>query len=188
MPIMMTRLTALSVFVFLLATITDLTTAQNAVEKPTKENEPFKISARYHIENGTNEGYMIVKIELPKGSYIYGLGQKRPLIPSKLELKTDRHISKTKSFSPDQSPKITENDPIFKTRLEKHTGVIQFYAPITVANVEQFKTYTPTVIYSGQVCSDAGFCQSIRKREVSAKFEGFFDRQARNTLPGTRKK
>lgn len=148
---------------------------------------PLKMSARYHIESGSTSGFLIVKIEIPKGSYIYGLTQTKPLLPSKLTLKQNSRIQ-VKAFSPDQKPKVIENDPIFKTRLEKHMGTVQFFAPIQVTGANDLDKLKPTVLFSGQVCSEQGYCQTIKNQTISAKFEGFFQREARKTAPTSRGK
>lgn len=142
---------------------------------------PLKFSSRYHIETGSKSGFLIVKVDIPEGSYIYGLSQKKPLIPSKITLQSDQRI-KLMAFQPDKSPKVIENDPIFRTRLEKHTGTVQFFAPIEVANVDDLEKFQPTILFSGQVCSEKGFCQSVRNQPISSKFAGFFQREARKTF------
>ena len=48
------------------------------------ENTPVKLSARFHVEKGKTKGFLIVRAEIKKGSYIYGLSQKKPLIPTKM--------------------------------------------------------------------------------------------------------
>ena len=75
---------------------------------------------------------------------------------------------------------------MFKTRVEKHTGTVQFYAPIEIAAGVDPSKLKPTIQFSGQVCSDAGYCMPIDKRKVVAKFAGFFDRQAKG-LPNKAK-
>ncbi|MEM9410434.1 MAG: hypothetical protein AAGA30_04940, partial [Planctomycetota bacterium] len=34
-------------------------------------DDPVNLTARFHIESGTNQGYVIVKFEIPDGSYLY---------------------------------------------------------------------------------------------------------------------
>lgn len=164
-----------------------LTTATGQVFNQS-DSEDIKLSARYHIEDGTKKGFIIVKAEIPNGSYIYSLSQKSPLIPSRLTFKKDDRFKANGKFKPDNKPKVIENDPIFRTRLEKHVGVVQFYIPIEVKSVKDFKSFKPTILYSGQVCSEKGFCKPINNMAVQAKFAGFFQREAKKPILGIREK
>ena len=115
------------------------------------------MSARFHIESGKDTGFLIVKMVIPKGSHIYGLSQKKPLSPSKLTVKNSNRLVAAKKFKTDRKPKVIENDPIFKTRVEKHMGTVQFFVPIRVDTSTEMSSLKPEVVFSGQLCSDEGF-------------------------------
>ena len=142
------------------------------------------MSARFHVESGKETGFLIVKMVIPKGSHIYGLNQKKPLSPSKLSVKNTNQLVAAKKFKTDRKPKVIENDPIFQTRVEKHSGTVQFFVPIRVDASTDMKTLKPEVVFSGQICSDEGFCQLVNNKTVKAEFAGFFQRQAKK-LPST---
>lgn len=158
----------------------------------TTAEDQLKVSARYHIESGSNKGFLIVKIHVPDGSYIYSTTQAKPLLPSRLKVAGNKQFVADKKFSPDKQPKVIEHDPLFKTRVEKHFGTVQFYVPIKVdpnANLEKLQ---PEIQYFGQVCSDQGFCKQIDGLKAQAKFSGYYqpstERTARLQLPFMKEK
>ncbi len=164
----------------------DLAIAQLGLNQ--KADDDLQMSARFHLETGTAKGFLIVKIKIPNDSYIYSLTQSSPLLPSKLSVATSKQfIAKTK-FQPDKQPKVIERDPVFETRVEKHSGTVQFYVPIKIAPKTDLKTFKPTVLYSGQICSDRGFCKQINNKTVQAKFAGYYQREAKMQLPIIKKK
>ena len=147
------------------------------------DSEEIKISARYHIQTGTDQGFLIVKLVIPDGNYIYSTTQTEPLIPSKFVVKASPQFSVGKKFKSDKQPKVIKQDPVLNARLEKHSGTVQFYAPIKVASGTNHKLAQPEVTFSGQVCSDQGFCVPINGMITKAKFAGFYERQAKSGVP-----
>ena len=141
--------------------------------------QEVKFSARFHIEKGKQRGFVIVRADIKKGCYIYGLKQTKPLLPSKLELTKIPQLKMSGKFKADKPAKVIDNDPIFKTRVEKHVGTVQFYVPIEIASGVDPAKIQPLVLFSGQVCSDEGYCAPINKQKITAKFAGFFERQAK---------
>ena len=109
--------------------------------------------------------------------------QTKPLMPSKLAIKPSKEFAIGKKFKSDKQPKVIEKDPLFQARLEKHTGTVQFYVPIRMTNVTNLKSIQPEVTFSGQLCSDAGYCVPIKGITAKAKFAGFFQREAKNSVP-----
>ena len=106
--------------------------------RPTTTNQqeasaPYKISSRFHVQKGTQTGYLIVKVELPKGSYIHSTTQKAPLRPSKIAVAESKQFRINGKFAPDQLPTVIEKDPVFEQRLEKHMDVVQFFAIVQIA-------------------------------------------------------
>ena len=151
-------------------------------------NETVKVSARYHLQSGTMQGFLIVKLEIPDGSYIYSTTQKAPLKPSRLTVKPSKQYSTGKQFRSDKQPTVIENDPDFQCRLEKHSGTVQFYVPIKLASNTTPKMIMPEITFSGQVCSQRGYCVPIKGTSTKAKFAGFFERQAKNSVPPLKQK
>ena len=177
-PFFLTLVVAIS---FLL---TDSVTAQFELQS---ENE-VKVTARYHIESGKNNGFLIVKLDISPGSYIYSMTQGEPLQPSKLVVKSSKAFTVGKKFKCDKQPQVIEKDPVFQTRLEKHSGTVQFYVPIRLTSVTTPKSVRPEITFSGQVCSDQGYCVPISGITAKAKFAGFFEREAKNSVPPLKQK
>jgi hypothetical protein len=120
-----------------------------------------------------------VKLDIPESNHIYGLNQKSPLIPSKLVVEPNDKFRVKKSFKADTEPEVVENDPVFEIRVEKHSGSVQFYVPFTIDPAVRPETLHLEVKYSGQMCSDLGFCKMINNQKVVAKFAGYFEREAK---------
>jgi len=166
--------------------------------QPAKQSsqDELNVSARYHIEQGTEKGFLIVKMRVPQDSYIYSLTQSSPLLPSKLKVAGTEQFVVGKKFTADKKPKVIEHDPLFETRVEKHSGSVQFYVPIKVAQGANLESLQPEVQYSGQVCSKQGYCKQINGLKVRAKFAGYYqnakgqplDRQAKLKLPFMKEK
>ena len=149
----------------------------------TQPESDVEVSARYHIQTGTDQGFLIVKVEIAEGSYIYSLTQPEPLIPSKIVVKSSKSFVAGKKFKCDNQPKVIEKDPVFESRLEKHSGTVQFYVPIRLAAASNPKSVQPEISFSGQVCSEQGYCMPIKALTAKAKFAGFFEREAKNSVP-----
>ena len=167
-----------------------MTFASNSalVAQLSKPNSDLKMSARYHIETGKDTGFLIVKMEIPKGNHIYSLTQGKPLSPSKLTVKPTKQVVAAKSFTADRKPKVIEHDPVFETRIEKHAGTVQFFVPIRVDTSANLKRVSPQVTFSGQMCSDQGFCKLINNKTIAAKFAGYYSDREAKQLPKTSRK
>lgn len=153
---------------------------QDAKRQDDGLNEPkLKLTARFHIEEGTRRGFIIIRARIPKNNYIYGVHQKKGSPSSKFVLAKSDQIRITGRFKPDKAPKVIANDPIFKTRIEKHFEEVQFYAPIEVRPSADPTTLRPQIRFNGQMCSDAGYCVPIRDRMIQAEFAGYFRRDAK---------
>lgn len=155
-------------------------------DEPKKEPKPFQISSRIHLQKGANTGYLIVKIELPKGSYIYSMAQKPPLRPSKINVAKSDQFRLNGKFNPDRPAKVIEDDPIFHQRLEKHMDVIQFFAPVEILPGVKPDTLAAEMTFTGQVCNDQGFCWPIKADKTKARFAGYFERSAENQSPASK--
>ena len=146
---------------------------KKATDEPLK---PFRLSSRFHLKKGTDEGYLIVKFELPKESYIYSLTQPNPFPKTKITVVPSSYFSLTgkKAFAPDKLPKIIERDPDFGARLEKHFGVVQFVVPMKMNKTITAKELEIKIDIDGQVC-DETTCLPISRKRTTARFAGFFD-------------
>ncbi|MCH2182677.1 MAG: protein-disulfide reductase DsbD N-terminal domain-containing protein [Mariniblastus sp.] len=136
------------------------------------------MAARYHVESGTNRGYLIVKAEMPVGSYIYGIYQSEESPCSKIEIGQSKQFKVLGKFKADKKAKVVAKDPVFESRLEKYYDVVQFYVPIELTDQVDPAKIKPVVRFTGQICSDEGYCIPIQGKTMAVKFMGFFQRQA----------
>jgi len=154
-------------------------------KKTTDEiQKPFRLSSRFLLKNGTNEGYLIVKVELPGQSYIYSLTQPEPFPKTKITVASSPHFSLTgkQSFTPDRNPKIIEKDPDFGARLEKHAGIVQFVVPLKINKTIAAEELQILVELDGQVCDEVS-CLPFFRKKTTAKFAGFYDPTRKKTPP-----
>lgn len=150
------------------------------VGQPAQKNaKPYKLTSRVHLQKGTNKGYLVVKVELPKGSHIYSLTQKGDARPTKLTATESKQFRLIGGFSADRAP-LTQNDPQLKQVVEKHKDVVQFFAPIEMASGVDLNNFKTEVKFSGQVCTAQNFCMPIMGDKISGKFAGYFERTASN--------
>ena len=136
--------------------------------------QPYEISSRIHLEQGTQAGYLVVEIKIAKGQHIYSLTQAGVVPPSILKVLPNSQIQLTGNFSPDTPAAVIENDPIFHQRLEKHTGKVQFFAPISIDPAADLTKLAAEVQFDGQICSEEA-CLPIRAKMITGKFAGYFD-------------
>ena len=144
------------------------------------EGEP-QLAARYHVDTGTNRGYLIVKAIMPVGSYIYGIYQQDESPCSKIEIGQSTQFKVLGKFKADKKAKVVVNDPVFESRLEKYYDVVQFYVPIELADQVDPAKIKPVVRFTGQMCSDEGYCIPIQGKTMAVKFMGFFQRHAQES-------
>ena len=156
---------------------------------PTRTNEtrqtaeqdklPYKLTSRFHLQKGTNRGYVVLRVELEEGSYIYSLNQTGDVRPTRIRTFESKLFRLTGKFNSDRPATVIENDPMFKHRIEKHKGVIQFFAPIEVVPGLDVNQLTADLAFDGQVCQEAGYCMPILGLKVKCRFSGYFDPIAR---------
>jgi hypothetical protein len=139
-------------------------------------SQPYQLTGRFHIQSGTNQGYLVLQCDLPPGNYINSLTQAGDLKPSTITVTPSDQFSTAGKFYPDQPPKITEMDPVFNQRTEKHRGKIQFFVPISVSENVDLNQLHPELIFDGQVCSEENVCTPLRNKSVKANFGGYFER------------
>lgn len=143
-----------------------------------KEAKPYKLTSRVHLQKNSTRGYLILQVELPKGSHIYSLTQKGDLRPTKLTVVESKQFRMLGTFAPDRPAEITKVDPVFKQQVEKHKGKVQFFAPIEVAPGVALDKLKPEITFDGQVCTAANFCMPILGEKVKGQFAGYFERTA----------
>ena len=136
--------------------------------------KPWKLSSRIHLEKGTNSGYLVVQLDLNEGFHVYSLNPKGSPSPTKLAVMPSNDLKVESKFVSKTAPKVIEQDPIFKQRIEKHAGQVQFFAPIIVRRGIDLQKLTQEVQFSGQICSESA-CQPIRNQTATATFGGFFE-------------
>jgi len=136
--------------------------------------QPYQISSRIHLSQGTQTGYLVVEVQLAEGKHIYSLTQGGAVPPTILKVLPTNQIQLTGDFSPDKPATVIEKDPDFQQRLEKHTGKVQFFAPINVAQTTDLAKLTAEIQFDGQVCSKDA-CVPIRAKKINSKFAGYFE-------------
>ena len=142
--------------------------------------QPYQISSRIHLNKGTQEGYLVVEVQLADGKHIYSLTQTGTAPRTTLKMSPNQQIQLTGVFSPDQPAVVIENHPDFHQRVEKHTGKVQFFAPIKVAANADLTKLLAEVQFDGQVCSKDA-CMPIRGRKVTGQFAGYFENKPNPT-------
>ena len=151
-------------------------TAQRNLTQQIKKAKPqaYQLSSRIHLNKGTRTGYLVVEVQLAGDKHIYSLTQGGVVPPTTLKVLPNAQIKLTGDFSPDTPATVIENDPIFQQRLEKHTGKVQFFAPIEVDPAADLAKLATQIQFDGQVCSKEA-CVPIRAKMISGKFAGYFD-------------
>jgi len=149
-----------------------------------KPAPPWKLTSRIHLEKGTNKGYLVVQLDLAEGYHIYSLDPQGSPSPTKLAVLPSSDLKVQSKFTSDKPPKVTEKDPVFQQRIEKHSGQIQFFASIVVRPGINLKKLEQEITFSGQVCSDSA-CQPIRNHVADAKFAGYFEVPKTRSARGT---
>ena len=154
------------------------------------ESAPCKLTGRFHLQQGTTQGYLVLQCELPAGSYMHSLTLPEDLNPTVIRVLPVDTYSVRGSFHPDRPPTVVERDPVLDQRLEKHSGKVQFFVPIQVSDGIDVTELKPQMIFDGQVCSDQGVCVPLNGKVVTATFAGYFERTAENhsAAPDTRNK
>jgi hypothetical protein len=139
---------------------------------------PYQLKARYHLEKGTNQGYLILMLDLAPGAYIHSLTLDEDLSPSKISVPTSADYRVGEKFYPDRAPTVVERDPVFERRMEKHFGQVQFFVPLEVRQGVDLQKLQPQLVFDGQVCTADGICIALSKQIVQAQFGGYFVRSA----------
>lgn len=144
-----------------------------------EESLPYRLSSRFHIQKGTNQGYVVVRVVMDKDHYIYSLDQKGDLSATSIKAVDEKQFRLKGRFNPDKPAKVIEKDEVLKQRVEKHTGEIQFFAPIELVPGADVKKLTSSLVIDGQVCKEKGYCMPIMNKKIACRFAGYFERSAK---------
>ena len=150
-------------------------TLDDRLQRQQDRKESLHLSGRFHLEKGTQQGYLILRAQIPRGNYIASVTQ--PKSPTKIKVTPGAGFKTTGKFASDRTAEVIKRDPIMKTRIEKHRGMVQFFIPIEVLAGFDPAKLEPVITFDGQVCSDEGFCMPVRGKKVSAMFAGYFKPQ-----------
>jgi len=168
-------------------------TAQSVQQASTQQavpnaEQPYVLSTRMHLQAGTNKGYLVVRVDLAEGSYVYSLTQKGDARPTQLTVTPSRNFRLLGAFAADRPAEIAKDDPTSKQPLEKHKSMVQFFAPIEVAAGTDLNSLAIEVAFDGQVCTADNFCIPIMSEKIAGKFAGYFQAkpEAQNTGSSTR--
>jgi len=140
--------------------------------------QPWKFEGRLHLQQGSTEGYIVLQIDLAPGHYIYSVSPQGSPAPTNIQIVPSASVKTPNTFSPDQPPMVTENDPIFQRRIETHTDRVQFFVPCSLdPNADYKLTGMPVIEFNGQVCSKEGVCIPIRNKKIQVTFAGYFQQE-----------
>lgn len=135
-------------------------------------SQPYLLSARFHLEQGTNQGYLVVKVDLATGHSIYsvaGNDEAKSATTTKLLVSHSDAYQLLAGFSPDASPKQVDDQ--WLGTVKKHFQTVQFFAPIDFHTMDT-ESLQIDIQFEGMVCNETG-CIPIRKNIVGT-FEGYF--------------
>jgi len=153
----------------------------NAGQAQQEARDPWKFEARLHLQKGTSEGYLVLQMDLEKGHYIYSVSPKGSPAPTKVSVVANPSVQTRGVFAPNVPAEVTENDPVFNRRIEKHKGQVQFFIPCQLDGSVDFEAGAmPVIEFNGQVCSSDGVCIPITGHKIPAKFAGFFEREGQS--------
>ena len=149
-----------------------------AGQTQSEASDPWKFEGRLHLQKGTSEGYLVLQMDLEQGHYIYSVNAKGSPAPTKISVVANPALKTRGAFAPNVPPQVTENDPVFHRRIEKHKDQVQFFVPCQLdANVDLQASGMPVIEFNGQVCSTDGVCIPISGQKIAVKFAGFFERE-----------
>ncbi len=157
--------------------ITDTPADRIAKLRSDEQAKPYQFESRIHLLAGGDEGYLVVKVKLPKDKYLYSLTQPGRVPPTKLKLEKVKGFRLAGKFSPDKPPKVIPKDPVFGHAIEKHLGSVQFFAPIKLEPGFGAAELKAIVTIKGQVCGEDS-CTVVEEK-VASKFASYFQRSAK---------
>jgi len=146
--------------------------SQTSSQQQPNAQQPYVLSTRLHLQAGTNKGYLVVRVDLADGCYVYSLTQKGDARPTKLTVAPSPKFRLLGAFAADRDAEVTAGDT-----LEKHKSTVQFFAPVEVAAGTDLNSLAFDVAFDGQVCTADKFCMPIMSEKVTGKFAGYFQPQ-----------
>ncbi|MDG1875579.1 MAG: protein-disulfide reductase DsbD family protein [Mariniblastus sp.] len=132
-----------------------------------------------HLQSGTNRGYLVLRVDLMKGSHIYSLTQKGEIRPTTISVAKSPRFRLLGGFVADRVAEVTKHDPVFNQRVEKHKNQVQFFVPIELAPGAELADISAEVSINGQVCTSQNICMPILGETVKGRFAGYFERSAK---------
>lgn len=156
-----------------------------SIQQEQDAKKPYRLSSRIHLQEGSTKGYLVVKVELDEGMFVYSLTQKGSVPPTKLTVGKTSLFKLTGKFSPDTPAKKTAKDPWLGHAVEKHSKLVQFFAPIELASGIDAKKLKADISFDGQICGSSS-CLPLEEK-ISAKFAGYFTKPAaKKAIPQAR--
>ena len=141
------------------------------------QQEPVELSATFEIFKDSREGRLSVTAMIAEKWYIYSITQpKGGPKGMKLKVAESKNYLLTGKFQPDADPVIVPpntGDNAFDVPAEKHTELVTWTAPVTVAEGVDLDTLEIKIDVTGQVCKEA--CQDVEET-ITASFAGFVDK------------
>ena len=139
---------------------------------PGGSSKPLELSATFSAFKGTNRGEVSVTAMMAPDWYIYSLTQpKGGPIRTTIQLEDPSQVKSIGTFKPNFEPKITTQPEAFADlRIEKHTEMVIFTAPIEFKEGANPKKLKIKLRYKGQVCKKK--CDLVNEK-LTAGFAGF---------------
>ncbi len=148
---------------------------QPLLQQQPQDKNALQLQGRWHLIKGTNKGVLILHAQIPEGNYIASLQQ--PQNPTQLKVAPGIEFKTKGKFKADRKAQIIKHDPVMKCRIEKHRNTVQFYTDIEIADGVNPAKIKPVITFTGQVCSDQGFCVPIQGQKIAAVFDGYYQPQ-----------
>jgi len=139
------------------------------------QDAEIQLVGSYKIEKGQRHGWLILNADIPKGHHIYALTQKDVPPPTKIKVAKSADFSVAGSFRANKKPNVIEKDPVFETRIEKHSGKVMFVAPIRINEGVELEKLSVDMKFHGQLCSDEE-CLPLFNKPISVSFGGYYEK------------
>lgn len=157
------------VFVFALADAPSALAQSRSIEDLAAPSNPYTIVAWISPGHTPDECFVAVAFDLSPGHYLYALTQTGGLATT-LEVAVDNQMRIAGPFYSSEPPQRVARDPLLNIPVEKHTGRIVFYLPLTISGHWQPNELSIPIRVNGQVCSANGMCIPIRNRVMEARW------------------
>ena len=143
-----------------------------------EETDPVQLAGWFTLVQGTRKGTVNIRADIADRWHLYSITQARggPL-PARIRVPESDQYKVTGDFEPDADPLVTENDPGFTMRTEKHKHEVIWSAPIEISEGIDPNTLALEFKFSGQTCvttldGQLGSCLALSEK-VPVSFDGF---------------